>query len=1038
MKEASLKIIASIEEISERAVDLYINSQLHSMSGNWQWDLNCETIFCSDVMSALIHHYPGTKAIIHPDDVEDVKQKIVTPANEYFNIQFRVITTYGEVKKLSGRDCFFKEVNELRVSDPQKEIVRKEIREQELLKANEQLHVLQQISDHAEIITKTGTWCINAETLETFYSDNVFRIHGMLPQSLNHHINTFNIFIHPEDSAAVTEAFDKAFRERLPLHIEYRIIVDEKEKYLTLITHWSHSLKGEDILNGLITDRSQSIFEFTKAEEAENKLEFHKKILLQNEKVGNTAFWYMNLLTRQTYYSDNYFRIHGIKAQAVPARPAIFLNYVHPDDREKVADSITKIRSENAIPDIEYRIIRADKKLRYIRQKGQLIRYAGNELIMTCTIHDITQQVQNESKLQELEETIFIKHFIHIQSEETARVSSWMWEPESGNRVWSDNIYELLGFKKTRKEITSESLLKAVLPEDRKLFSDEIKAVAGGNGDREFNFRILRIGEVREMKAYFKLLNSDGRKFFIGTIQDITDHLQIQDQLDENQQLNQLLSENILDKVFITDVYNNIILWNRKCEEYFRFKKEQVLGKNYFAVFPDQKNEKQIYRFNNVLKGDTVHEKNEKSSPKKFHDLHMIPLKDRSNKIIGILHVMHDVTRELLLNNSLNERLNFIENLLEETVDRIIVLDKNLTYTYWNKKAEQHYHVNKEYVIGKNLLEVFPSFVNDPFYAEFKKALKGETVHIGSSVESEHQEKFSETYLIPLFTDNKEVTGILWIVHDLSKDVQLQTQQAEAAKQIKDATDLQQSTFEAIPAGLCIMNSVRSKAGEIIDFEFMLVNKETEQRTKRTDLPGKRLFEIYPQAKEYIFEAMVKTVKTGQVCTVEFFSPYEHSWHCNSYAKFGDGVIEINQNITKRKVVEAELKKHKETLEQQHKISEYAEQIANMGTWVWNTETNKAYHSDNMFRLFGMEPGKVEPNFKAISKFIHPDDRQIVLNSAKELLKGNSAIVEYRVIRRDGALRNFRNCTQIIEYNNEKYVIGTTQDITERNEKDLA
>ena len=145
----------------------------------------------------------------------------------------------------------------------------------------------------------------------------------------------------------------------------------------------------------------------------------------------------------------------------------------------------------------------------------------------------------------------------------------------------------------------------------------------------------------------------------------------------------------------------------------------------------------------------------------------MIPLKDKSNKIMGILHVMHDVTKEIQLHNSLTERLNFIENILEETVDRIIVLDKNLTYSYWNKKAEQYYHINKEYVTGKNLFEVFPSFVNDPLYPEFKKVFKGETVCIGSSADSEHLKKFCEAYLVPLFNNNKEVNGILWIVHDV-------------------------------------------------------------------------------------------------------------------------------------------------------------------------------------------------------------------------------------------------------------------------------
>src|SRR5215213_8906734 len=110
--------------------------------------------------------------------------------------------------------------------------------------------------------------------------------------------------------------------------------------------------------------------------------------------------------------------------------------------------------------------------------------------------------------------------------------------------------------------------------------------------------------------------------------------------------------------------------------------------------------------------------------------------------------------------------------------------------------------------------------------------------------------------------EKEEIIAILWILHDLSKEF-------ETEQQINEQISLLQSVFAVVPAGVAVMRSIRDEDGNITDFEFTLVNKQTEETTRRTDLVGKRLFETYPPAKEILFEGMVKTVETGEIFTVE-------------------------------------------------------------------------------------------------------------------------------------------------------------------------
>ena len=56
---------------------------------------------------------------------------------------------------------------------------------------------------------------------------------------------------------------------------------------------------------------------------------------------------------------------------------------------------------------------------------------------------------------------------------------------------------------------------------------------------------------------------------------------------------------------------------------------------------------------------------------------------------------------------AIKERVGFIEKLVESSIDRIMVLDDNLNYIFWNRNCEQYYGIKKEDIIGKICFRVF-------------------------------------------------------------------------------------------------------------------------------------------------------------------------------------------------------------------------------------------------------------------------------------------------------------------------------------------
>ncbi|HYH13857.1 MAG TPA: PAS domain S-box protein, partial [Flavisolibacter sp.] len=737
-----------------------------------------------DVMMAYPTHFEGTKGIIHPEDLNLVKAALSDLKTvKRVNLQFRIITTYGEIKTLIGQHIFITEPEAEDEVIPEQELLLQVQKQKELQAELANLRQKQQVFEEASKISGAGIWYYNKKTQEVYYSDQLFLLHGLPPQSLNAHLNTFSSFIHHEDRVIVLQAIEKAVNEELPLQLEYRIITaNGAERYARNVLQWSYNTAGERLLQGMLQDYSAYRAADIYQEQTEQLLWFHKQRLLFTESSSNSGFWQLNLTTKKFTPSDNFFRLHGLKPQAASASLNSFLNYVHPDDQLLVEGYYQTLRREHSANDIEYRIVRTDGKQRFLRQQAKSMIDDSGQLVLFGLIQDITIIKTLEEKLHEKTERHQLNQYGLSIGESLVNTGTWWWNQESGEQYWSDGMYQLLGYKPQSITITQHHVLKLVHPNYRKVFTDSLTLALHEEQESNFEITLSRSGEPLHLRAAFKLFRFEEKRIFIGVFQDITEERKLRQKLSERIQLADLLTENLPDRILITDNENSILFWNKQCERYYKHKREQVIGKNFFDVFPALQTEEKTKQFNEVLQGQAIHiPATQAPGSKDITDLHMLPLLDADKEVLGILHILHDVTNETTLRQNLTERLHFIQSLVEASVDRIVALDRHMNYIYWNKQAEEYYDLKKEKVLGKNILEVFPAFINDPSYSEFRKALRGETVHISAnSIAVDQGSQYFETYLIPVKSASQAVTSVLWITRDLSKEYKLLQQQLKS------------------------------------------------------------------------------------------------------------------------------------------------------------------------------------------------------------------------------------------------------------------
>ncbi|AFD00691.1 putative PAS sensor signal transduction histidine kinase [Methanocella conradii HZ254] len=131
-----------------------------------------------------------------------------------------------------------------------------------------------------------------------------------------------------------------------------------------------------------------------------------------------------------------------------------------------------------------------------------------------------------------------------------------------------------------------------------------------------------------------------------------------------------------------------------------------------------------------------------------------------------------------------------------------------------------------------------------------------------------------------------------------------------------------------------------------------------------------------------------------------------------------------------------ERKKAEKALIKSRAILSRAQRIAHIGNWAWNLKTGEMQWSDEIFRIFGYEPGEIRPTCEWLMSRIHPEDREMMEKSVEVALKENRLFnIDYRIIASDGSIRYINCVADKLKRGPDGeplWLYGIKQDITRR------
>src|SRR5258705_433012 len=250
--------------------------------------------------------------------------------------------------------------------------------------------------------------------------------------------------------------------------------------------------------------------------------------LAEGQRLARSGSWAFNAAGFD-YWSPELFRIYGLDPSGKAPTVEEYMELIHPDDREFVAETIQKMFAEHRGFDFTKRIVRADGEIRRVRCVGSPATHAGAVQEFIGTGIDVTE---HELLTHELG-----RHEAYLaEAQRLSHTGSFGWKPDTGELIWSAETYRIFEYDRAVTP-TIDLVAQRVHPEDRADFQSVIERASRGATYFEHAYRLLLpVGRVKYVHALAHATeDAFGKREFVGAVTDITEQRRAEESLRERE-----------------------------------------------------------------------------------------------------------------------------------------------------------------------------------------------------------------------------------------------------------------------------------------------------------------------------------------------------------------------------------------------------------------------------------------------------------------------------------------------------------------------
>jgi PAS domain S-box-containing protein len=689
LKERLLNTVSKKEQVTSQLREneyLYKRAEAITHLGSYKWELTTNELTWSEELYRIYELDPAKDKITfeyvgslnYPEDTPRVRAEYSAAIREKrpYDFHYRIKTKNNHTKILHARgEIVQNDAGEVTTIIGTVQDVTEKQTLISTLRRNEKLY------KQAEELVKMGNWSWDIKNNTIEWTDHLYRIYGLEPQSEKITIDRFLSFIHPDDRDAVIKSVDEIHTKDRLDHT-FRIITAKGEaKILRSIAQVQRDENGIPVF---VVGTKRDI---TEKQTLIDRLQKSERLYKQAQALAHVGNWSWDIKNNIIEWSDELYRIYGLEPQSQTLSYEVYISFIHPDDREKVRSQVQAAMERSESWEFTHKLIRKNGDVRIVYATGEVLTdESGNPIMMIGTAQDITERQQLIDKLQESE-----RHFKQAQS--LAHIGNWSMDLKTKKFTLSDEMYNIY-------EVTKDE--NATFDNWLKYLSDEKEEVIGyfeeclrekKTYDRIHKIR-LKNGKTKTIhrKAEF-IFDENGEPVkWVGTTQDITNEYRIQQELRENQTFIRKITDATPSIIASYNINTGkYVFISEGVEKLLGYNTDEVMekGVHFFSdiIHPDdalflmQKNSAALEKANTDQdKNDLVKEfiyrvKHKNGHYRWFHTYGTVFDRNNEGKVEHVLNISLDVTEQVEATEKIKEQEHFIQQIADASPTILYLYD---------------------------------------------------------------------------------------------------------------------------------------------------------------------------------------------------------------------------------------------------------------------------------------------------------------------------------------------------------------------------
>ncbi|WP_447978237.1 PAS domain S-box protein [Candidatus Nitrospira bockiana] len=408
------------------------------------------------------------------------------------------------------------------------------------------------------------------------------------------------------------------------------------------------------------------------------------------------------------------------------------------------------------------------------------------------------------------------------------------------------------------------------------------------------------------------------------------------------------------------------------------------------------------------------------------------PIRNEQGGIIGVVLVFRDVSEQRAAEEALRESEERFRLMVESVRDyAIFMLDPEGYVTTWNAGAERIKGYRTDEIVGRHFSCFYTPDDRDAGRPQQNLAMaasQGRYEEEGWRVRKDGSRFMADAVLTAIRDGAGRLKGFVKVTRDV-------TERKEAERAIQESRDFYLKLFDEFPA-LVWRAGVDGTCNYFNRAWLVFTGRTLEEEQGDGWVDG-----VHPED----VERCTKTYREAFEARTSFRMVYRLRRHDGEYREVVDhgspfygldgtfaGYVGSCYDVTEQRQAEARLR------ESERQLSK-AQGLAHLGSWAWDIKTNTVQWSEELYRIYGIEPGTAI-SYERVLEAVHPADRAAFDARVRAALDDHRPFEFYHRIRRpDGAERVLHAHGEVLlEGGRVVGMFGTGQDVTELKQAEAA